>query len=138
MPANRILVFQTDQGDSIGFEIAVPSITLLNESDVTTEGQIQHTSGLPSPNIVMEHATESLESKLDGLKRHAETIIGKLANLSVKPREIEIEFGLKVGGKIDTIIASGQVEAHYVVKLKWVNDSSTSSTKAESDSREQK
>lgn len=68
---------------------------------------------------VVERAEKTLEAALDQVKNSANMIIKRMVNLSEKPDEIEIEFGLKLSTQVGAVIASGSVEANYVVKLKW-------------------
>lgn len=68
---------------------------------------------------VVERAEKSLGAAIDQVKNSADMIIKRMVNLSEKPDEIEIEFGLKLSTQVGVVIASGSVEANYVVKLKW-------------------
>ena len=68
-------------------------------------------------------AGRTLETALDRVKPAAEAILKRLTDLSQRPDEIEVEFGIKVTAEAGAIIASGSVEANYTVKLKWARES---------------
>lgn len=70
-------------------------------------------------NRVVERAEKTLEAAIDQVKNSADMIIKRMVNLTEKPDEIEIEFGLKLSTQLGAVIASGTVEANYVIKLKW-------------------
>ena len=73
----------------------------------------------PSGEGALAKAVNTLEQAIDKVKPAAEIVLSKFANLAERPTEIEIEFGLKLNAQVGAIIASGSVEANYVVKLKW-------------------
>jgi hypothetical protein len=102
----HLILFPMDDGGSILFEV---------ESD---EGE----SGLEPaarPGEVAARASETLENAINTVKPAAEAILSRLSNLSQRPEEIEVEFGLKASAQAGMFIASGTIEANYVVKLKW-------------------
>lgn len=68
---------------------------------------------------VSARATKTLETALEQVTPAAEAILKRFSGLSQLPDEIEVEFGLKVNAEIGAFVASGSVEANYVVKLKW-------------------
>lgn len=71
---------------------------------------------------IVVQAKQTLESALEGIKPAADAILNKLSNLTQKPDEVQVTFGLKVSGDAHFVIASGGVEANYNVTLKWTKE----------------
>ena len=64
-------------------------------------------------------ARKSFQDALSVVKPVAESIVGKFNNLSIKPEEIGVEFGIKMNAEAGAIIASSGVEANFKITLKW-------------------
>ena len=69
-----------------------------------------------------EKASQSLEKSVDKIKPMAEAVLKKLHELSEKPDEISVEFGLKLSGSAGAVLASSSLEANYTITLKWVKE----------------
>ena len=52
----------------------------------------------------------------------AESILGRLKSLVDPPKEIEVEFGLKLSFKTGAIIASSAAEGNFTIRLTWSHD----------------
>jgi hypothetical protein len=52
----------------------------------------------------------------------AESILGRLKTLVDPPKEIEVEFGLKLGFKTGAIIATCAAEGNFTIRLTWTRD----------------
>ncbi len=81
-----------------------------------TEDGTQRVARIPG---VIEKANASFADAIGKIKPIAETMIAKLSNLSVKPDEIQVEFGVKIDGKFNTVVAGGGAEANFKISLKW-------------------
>lgn len=92
---------------------------MVEVTDVSTEDGITR-AGKQQELIVK--ANQSLESALGKIRTLAEAIVDCLNSVSRKPSEVEVEFSLKMSAEAGVVIASGQIEANYTVKLKWVNE----------------
>lgn len=68
---------------------------------------------------VTEKASITFEEALDKIKPTAAAIIGKFRDLSDKPDEVSVEFGLKLTTNANVIITSGGLEANFNVTLTW-------------------
>ena len=62
---------------------------------------------------------ESFEKALDAVRPAAEKLMQTINGLLIRPEEVEIEFGIKLSGKVGALIASTSTEGHFNVKLKW-------------------
>lgn len=49
----------------------------------------------------------------------AEEMIDQLKDLAQQPDEVEIEFGIKLSGKVGALIAATSSEANFNVRLNW-------------------
>ena len=68
---------------------------------------------------IAKKAAQTFQEALETTKPIAEAIIDKLGNLSQRPQEIGVEFGLKLNAETGAIIASSGIEANFKVSLKW-------------------
>jgi hypothetical protein len=91
-------------------------ITILVEVDEPEPDNVIH-AGQPSE--VVRKATQTFETALDAIKPIATVIVTKLRSLSDPPREMEVEFGLKLHAEVGVVLALVGAEAHYKVTLKW-------------------
>ena len=57
--------------------------------------------------------------ELDKVMPVANVIITKFRDLSSKPDEVQLQFGLKMSATAGAIITSGAIEANFNVTLKW-------------------
>ena len=72
-----------------------------------------------SPGEIAARATQTLEEALDRIKPAAGAVVKKLRELSDRPDEVEVTFGLKLTAEAGAIIAAAGIEANYTVTLKW-------------------
>ncbi|GAA2749589.1 CU044_2847 family protein [Kitasatospora cinereorecta] len=66
---------------------------------------------------VTARARVSLEEALDQVRPALTRVVQTVRSLG--PDEVELEFGLKVGGDTSVIIAKGTTEVNFAVRLKW-------------------
>lgn len=73
---------------------------------------------------VTERAKEQFETAVDSVRASANALLGKLQDLSQKPDEIEVTFGLAASGELggNFFVARAGLEANYTVKLVWRKD----------------
>ena len=60
-----------------------------------------------------------MEQALGTVRPAAEQLMATINKLAVLPKEVEVNFGIKLSGKIGALIASSSAEGHFNVKLKW-------------------
>lgn len=66
-----------------------------------------------------EKAKESFETALEKIRPSATAIITKLRELTERPDEIGVEFGIKLSAEAGAFIASTGTEANFKVTLTW-------------------
>jgi hypothetical protein len=71
---------------------------------------------------VIDKAHQTLEKSLEKVKPAAQVVIQKLRELHDAPDEVGVSFGLKLSAEAGAVLASGGVEANYIVTLKWVKE----------------
>jgi hypothetical protein len=59
------------------------------------------------------------EDVLDGIKPITNAIIGKFQELSLRPDELQVEFGIRFNASGNIIVTSGGFDANLKVALKW-------------------
>ncbi|CBE69715.1 MAG: hypothetical protein F9K13_11475 [Candidatus Methylomirabilis oxygeniifera] len=73
---------------------------------------------------VAERARESFEQAAENARNAALVIVDKIRSLYESPDEIEITFGLKASGELNTlVVAKTGIEASYTVRLTWRQES---------------
>ena len=105
----RLIEFTLENGGSI----------IVEASDSASEMGIAPAA---RPGEIATRATQTLETALEAVRPTAEAILTRLSGLSERPSEVSVEFGLKVGAQAGAIIASGTVEANFIVKLTWTRE----------------
>jgi hypothetical protein len=73
---------------------------------------------------ITEKAVTTITKKLDDSLAKIQYISNKIINSIDKksdntPNEITVEFGIKLGGEADFIVASGSAEANFGITFKW-------------------
>ncbi|MGE5340381.1 MAG: CU044_2847 family protein [Candidatus Omnitrophota bacterium] len=100
----QLVEFPSSNNDSILIEIEVPDEG--GAFEVSRGGAIVR-------------ATKSFEFAMDAITPIADCLIGRLKNSECKPKEIEVEFGVKINVDAKIIITSSSLEANFKVTLKW-------------------
>jgi hypothetical protein len=99
-----LLEVPLDSGDAITVEI-----------DDTEAGIVR----AARPGEVVATATKSFEAALERLRPMAQSLVDKLGNLSERPEEIGVEFGMKLSVDAGAVIARSSAEANFKVTLQW-------------------
>ena len=61
----------------------------------------------------------SMDSALSTVRPVADRLMSTMDELVIRPREVEVEFGIKLSAEIGAFLASATTEGHFTVKLKW-------------------
>lgn len=73
---------------------------------------------------VAERARETFEQAVENARNAALVIVDKVRGLYDSPDEIEVTFGLKASGELNTlVVAKAGIEASYSVRLTWRQES---------------
>ncbi|MFJ9517590.1 CU044_2847 family protein [Kitasatospora sp. NPDC101801] len=67
----------------------------------------------------VERAGETFEQALAGVRAAAGAALAVFRDGSLKPDEVEIEFGVKLTAEAGALIARTAAEAHLTVRLSW-------------------
>lgn len=101
----QLIEFPMENGEVIWVEVELPETTY-GDSEAAV-------SDLPT------RASQTFQEAIAMAKPIAETILNKLSNLSERPQEIDVEFGLKLDAQAGAVISSSGLEANFKVLLKW-------------------
>jgi len=85
------------------------------ETDEPGSGPV--TRGLPAE--TMERASETFESALGSVRNAAAAVLTHMQELPHRPDALEVQFGVKLSGKIGAVLSAVSGEAHFVVRLSW-------------------
>lgn len=73
---------------------------------------------------VAERARETFEQAVENARKAALVIADKVRDLHDSPDKVEVTFGLKASGELNTlVVAKAGIEASYSVKLTWKKES---------------
>ncbi len=70
-------------------------------------------------------AAVDLDQALDKARVLANSAWAKLQDLTRRPDELEVEFGLRLNAEAGAVIARAEAEGHLQVRLVWKNPSGT-------------
>lgn len=82
------------------------------------DGAVQLASSEGSDRDVVR-AQETLAGSFDRLGPALDTMLLKLRSAEHAPDQIQMEFGLKLGGEAGLIFAKGTAEANFAVTVTW-------------------
>jgi hypothetical protein len=68
---------------------------------------------------VAERAQETFETAIAQIKPGVEAMMAQLRDLTAKPENISLEFGIKFTAGADALIAKTSVEGNVKVTLSW-------------------
>ncbi len=85
------------------------------ETDEPGAGPV--TRGLPTE--TMERASETFENALGSVRTAASAVLTRMQELPQRPDSLEVQFGVKLSGKIGAVLSAVSGEAHFVVRVSW-------------------
>jgi len=103
----RILLDDTD-GDAAAFSVVA-------EVEAPASGVVR----AARPGEVAATAARSLRDSFDQVRAAAEVVLDRLSSLSVRPKTVELELGVKFSAEAGAIIARTAAEGNVVVRLSW-------------------
>ena len=110
--SNKIVQFNTDDGDSIYIETEEVN-TNSNEAGFAAVGLSEdEKSGI-------NKASSKFEKALEPVKRVSNHLIQNIKDIQIAPDEISIELGLKFSAEAGMIISKASTEGNIKVNLSW-------------------
>jgi hypothetical protein len=101
-------------------EVNVLLVELKQRSDIrgTTDVSI-------TPTNIVEKSSEALNKAMDTVKGMAAKVVATVQDIPLlqRPDEIEAKFGLKLTTDANALIVNAGSEAHFTIKMKWINHS---------------
>ena len=101
----HLIAFPTDDGGSIVVEVE--------------EDPGPGTVRAGRPGEIAERAQETFESALGSVRPAAEALLARLSDLSERPEEVSVKFGITLSAQVGAVIASTHAAANFEVTLKW-------------------
>jgi hypothetical protein len=92
------------------------------ETDLVPDGREELVSRDGKEEIPL--ASERLDALAEKIRPVANTLFDALKELNT-PQEINLEFGIKLGGKTGIVFASAETECNFKIGLKWTNPKPT-------------
>jgi hypothetical protein len=100
----HLVAFPLEEGGNIVIEIDEPE----------TGGTVR--AGREGP---IEKAKETFEEALNKVLPATKTVVEKLRDMTSKPDEIEVTFGVNLSTQAGAFIASAGAEANFCVTMRW-------------------
>src|SRR3954468_19003582 len=73
----------------------------------------------------VEQASETLRQSLHRLRPAAEAVLDEFRAMRQRPSKITVQFGIKVTGEANLIIAKTAGEANFTVSMEWTGGEQT-------------
>lgn len=105
----HVVIFKSDRGP-VFIEVAKSS---LPASSLVKAGRGDAIRGY------VEQAAASFEDALATALSAADAFVARAADLARAPDEMEVEFGLKLGGELNAFVVTCDAEANFTIKLVW-------------------
>ena len=106
---NQLIEYNAGDGKKISFEITAP------EQQPTRRGGNSNVKKVSSD--ILASMDGSLEDALQSINTFGEALLDNLKKIA--PSKAEVEFSVKMTAKGNLIIASGEAEANFSIKLTW-------------------
>jgi hypothetical protein len=119
----RLVEFPLEDGTTMLVEIEEPDQGGLVKASRTSDA--------------IAKAQQTLEKSLEKVQPAAQFVIQQLRKLHDAPDEIQVVFGLKLSAEAGAVLASGGIEANYIVTLKWTKKGETSEPKVKTKTTKQ-
>jgi hypothetical protein len=75
-----------------------------------------------SPDGVVHDAAGKFEDALANVRAAVVSALGTFRDDSLKPDDVQIEFGVKLNAEAGAVIAKTSIEGHLTVKLSWARE----------------
>ena len=107
METSHIAEFTSDSGEKILVEVKEAI------GRTTSVGRVQNTEK------ILSTSTKTFEAILESIHPISNAIFEKVKNLSSKPSEVAVEFGIKITVSGNLVVSSASGEGNFKVSLKW-------------------
>jgi len=103
--------------------------TILVEVDEADDYNGGTLAPIADPGEILARASGSVRSAIDEvIKPAVDMIFDRLGRGAHAPESVELEFGLKLAGKLGAVFATTESEGHINVKMTWKHPPSASSS----------
>lgn len=104
----------------VEFPLAGGGVIVIEAADEKKAGSSGFMRGEAGGAEAADKAQASFEASFEQIRQSADAIITKLSDLSHKPDEVEINFGLRVSAELgQLVVAKSGSDSNYGVTLRW-------------------
>jgi hypothetical protein len=92
--------------------------------EMSNEAPVAETGGnwvMVSKEAAEKEIPDTMDQALDRLRPLVEVLFERISSVSKAPKEVELNLGLKLSGKVGIFVAESSGEATIAVKLKWTS-----------------
>ncbi len=73
-------------------------------------------------NIAIAKAVVKFDEVTNLIQNVSRNVLSSIESLVKRPSEVEVQFGIKLGGEAGVFVAKASTEANFSIKLKWVEE----------------
>lgn len=111
----QIVTLVDQSGDEIQF--------LIDDEQSSAPRDVQTKGTLQAAGSNAEATERSFSAYFDPVRRLADQLAAKIAEIETKPSEVEVTLGIKLTSGLGVIFAKADAEAEMTVKLVWKDGS---------------
>jgi hypothetical protein len=104
----------------VEFPLNGGGVIVIEAIDEKKAGSSGFMRGEPGGGEAADKAQATFEASFEQIRQSAEAIIAKLSDLSQKPDEVELNFGLRVSAELgQLVVAKAGSDSNYGITLRW-------------------
>jgi hypothetical protein len=96
--------------------------TILVEVNIADDYAVDELVPAAPPGELVRKAEQTLDEALGSVRRVAAKVVAQVRGLADSPDEVAVEFGVKLTGGVNVVVASGGAESNINVTLTWKGD----------------
>ena len=113
----RLVQFDLEDGSGESIYIEVDEKLAISDNGTENNEELEGLIGIEDE--VIRKASQTLNKALATIKPIANVIYQEIQNIDKPADEVEVKFGIKLGGQVGSVIAFGNAETNFEITLKW-------------------
>lgn len=115
MTEQTVFGFESENG-VLHIEVSEKIPTMKNE-----KGNVVFATG-GGENTTVAKAAVRFDEVTNLIKNVSRNVVNAIEGLAKRPAEVEVQFGIKLGGEAGAFVAKASTEANFSITLKWVEE----------------
>lgn len=101
---------------TVEFPLDAGGTVLVQVPDEQSAGPLMRGKALEA---TIDRADQTFETALSTIRTVANGIAGQLEDITVRPQQVTVEFGIEITGKMGTMLAAASASAQIKVSVSW-------------------